>query len=93
MDYKDFVKKYNIELTQQQQVAVQSMDAANLLLAVPGSGKTTVLVIRIGYMIICRGIAPESILAITYSREAAKELKIRFASIFGNDLAGKIYTV
>ena len=91
MDYKDFVKKYNIELTQQQQVAVQSMDGANLLLAVPGSGKTTVLVIRIGYMVICKGIAPESILAITYSREAAKELKLRFASIFGNELAGKVH--
>ena len=91
MDYKDFVKKYNIELTQQQQVAVQSVDGANLILAVPGSGKTMVLVIRIGYMILCSGVSPDHVLAITYSREAAKELKLRFASIFGNELAGKIY--
>ena len=91
MDNKDFVKKYNIELTQQQEAAVQSVDGANLILAVPGSGKTMVLVIRIGYMIHCSGVSPDHILAITYSREAAKELKLRFASIFGDELAEKVH--
>ena len=91
MDYKDFVKKYNIQLTQQQEAAVQSVDGASLILAVPGSGKTMVLVIRIGFMILCSGISPDRILAITYSREAAKELKLRFASIFGDELAEKVH--
>lgn len=91
MEFKEFAEKYNLNLTKQQEDAVRSVDGANLILAVPGSGKTTVLVIRIGYMVICKGIAPENIVSITYSREAAKELKIRLASIFGKELAGRVY--
>ena len=91
MDYIEFAKRYNLSLTQQQEAAVQSVDGASLILAVPGSGKTMVLVIRIGFMILCSGISPDRILAITYSREAAKELKLRFASIFGDELAEKVH--
>ena len=56
-----------------------------LLLAVPGSGKTTVLVTRLGYMLCCCGIAPDQILTMTYTRAAAGEMKQRFAALFGQD--------
>ena len=65
MDWNEFVNTFPIQLNQQQQEAVQSTEGAVLLLAVPGSGKTTVLVTRLGYMIYCRNIHPESILTVT----------------------------
>ena len=88
--YRRFFENYHIKLNPQQERAVQAIDGANLILAVPGSGKTTVLVVRIGYMILCRGIKPESILAITFTNAAAKDMKKRFAKIFGDILANRI---
>lgn len=88
--YKSFREKYGIKLNQQQERAVQAVDGANLLLAVPGSGKTTVLVVRLGYMIICKGVAPNKILAMTYTTTAAKDMRKRFSSLFGSELGNKI---
>ena len=51
-DFLSFCKKYDIHLNSQQAQAVQAIDENVLLLAVPGSGKTTVLVARLGYMIL-----------------------------------------
>ena len=62
-EYLSFKQQYGIELNKQQERAVQSIAGANLLLAVPGSGKTTVLIARIGYMVHCKHISPNSILA------------------------------
>ena len=53
-----------------------------LLLAVPGSGKTTVIVARTGYLMYVAGVKPENILTITYTRAAAKEMKERFIKKF-----------
>ena len=61
MTFEEFQNKYNIKLNRQQADAVQSVEGPVLLLAVPGSGKTTVLVTRLGYMIYCKKIAPENI--------------------------------
>ncbi|WP_303833859.1 competence protein CoiA family protein [Ruminococcus flavefaciens] len=83
--YLGFKKKYDIDLNKQQERAVQSITGANLLLAVPGSGKTTVLITRIGYMIHCKNIAPESILALTYTTKAAAEMEARYKAKFGDD--------
>lgn len=88
--YKSFREKYGVKLNQQQERAVQAVDGANLLLAVPGSGKTTVLVVRLGYMIICKGIAPNKILAMTYTTAAAEDMRKRFSSLFGSELGNKI---
>ena len=74
MDWNEFVNTFPIQLNQQQQEAVQSTEGAVLLLAVPGSGKTTVLVTRLGYMIYCRNIQPESILTVTYTVAATKDI-------------------
>lgn len=57
-----------------------------LLLAVPGSGKTTVLVSRIGYLI-AQGVPPENILTMTYTVSAARDMSRRFAAFFGQPLA------
>lgn len=85
MTYEEFDKKYMLRLNEQQKEAVRSVDGATLLLAVPGSGKTTVLVTRLGYMIFCRNINPSSILTMTYTVAATKDMRQRFVSMFGNE--------
>jgi len=79
-----------IELTAQQAEAVTAVDGCTLLLAVPGSGKTTVLVMRLGYMIFCEGIAPRDILTMTYTVAAAADMSRRFAAFFGEENAREV---
>lgn len=83
MTFDEFRKNYNIKLNPQQLDAVRSVDGPVLLLAVPGSGKTTVLVTRLGFMIYCCGIAPERILTLTYTVAATHDMARRFESYFG----------
>ena len=89
--YLLFKKRYNINLNKQQERALQAVEGSNLLLAVPGSGKTTVLVARLGHMVINKGISPENILAITYNNSAADEMRKRFSSLFGESIGARIY--
>lgn len=51
MTFGEFINKYNIQLNEQQLAAVKSVEKPTLILAVPGSGKTRVLITRLGYMI------------------------------------------
>ncbi len=90
MRYEDFLQKYDLKLNKQQSEAVQSVGGNVLLLAVPGSGKTTVLVSRLGYMIYGCGIEPESILTMTYTVSATHDMKSRFVSFFGNEYADRL---
>ena len=90
MDYREFAEKYALSLNRQQEEAVCAAEENVLLLAVPGSGKTTVLVARLGYALYCRGIAPESILTMTYTVAAAADMRKRFVSLFGEDLSGRL---
>ena len=83
MTLQEFITKFNVKLNKQQLEAVQSVEKPTLLLAVPGSGKTTVLVTRLGYMIYCLGIRPEEILTVTYTVAATNDMRKRFASILG----------
>ena len=62
--------------------SVMETEGPVLLLAVPGSGKTTVLVTRLGYMALCCGIDPARILAVTYTVAATRELRARFTARF-----------
>ena len=80
-----------IHLSAAQQQAIRKVDGAELLLAVPGSGKTTTLVARLGYMIRERQIPPENILVITFTRSAAADMQRRYASFFGEESAKKIH--
>lgn len=54
--YQLFKEKYRINLNKQQERALQAVEGSNLLLAVPGSGKTTVLVARLGHMVINKNL-------------------------------------
>lgn len=73
-----------------QKKAAQTTDGKNMLIAVPGSGKTTVLVARLGYMVFCKGISPREILAVTYTRAASADMRERFAKYFGRETADRI---
>lgn len=90
MEWQEFERKFPQKLNKQQKEAVQSVEGPVLLLAVPGSGKTTVLVTRLGYMIYAKGIAPEKILTVTYTVAATEDMAARFASLFGADMADRL---
>ena len=83
MTYEEFKSQYPIRLNRQQEEAVRQTDGPVLLLAVPGSGKTTVLVTRLGYMLHCKNIRPERVLTVTYTVAATKDMKARYISFFG----------
>lgn len=90
MTYEEFKEQFHVKLNEQQEEAVQAIDGPCLLLAVPGSGKTTVLVNRLGYMIYGRGIAPENILVLTYTVAATKDMAERFYSVFGDEYKDRL---
>ncbi len=90
MEWQEFERKFPQKLNEQQKEAVQSVEGPVLLLAVPGSGKTTVLVTRLGYMIYAKGIAPEKILTVTYTVAATEDMAARFASLFGTEMADRL---
>ena len=90
MTFEEFQNKYNITLNKQQAEAVQSVEGPVLLLAVPGSGKTTVLVTRLGYMIYCKGIVPENILTLTYTVAATRDMAERLEKYFGAELRERL---
>lgn len=90
MTFESFIEKYNIKLNTQQLEAVQAVEGPVLLLAVPGSGKTTVLVTRLGYMLYCRKIAPEAILTMTYTIAATADMRSRFRAVFGEEMSTRL---
>lgn len=77
-------RKHNINYTKDQEKALLHENSNLLLLAAPGSGKTTVVVGRIGSLIINKNVNPESILALTFSRASARDMENRFIKLFGN---------
>ena len=87
MTEKDFLDKYGQKLNNEQLMAVRTIEGPVLLLAVPGSGKTTVLVNRLGYMLSVKGIAPENILTLTYTVAATRDMARRFETLFGKEMA------
>lgn len=76
-------EQFHLSFTQQQLQAIETIDGPVLLLAVPGAGKTTVMVSRIASMIYEHGIAPSSILTITFSKAGARDMRRRYEGLFG----------
>ena len=83
LSFEEYKKEYGIILDDEQSKACERVDGKTLLLAVPGSGKTTVMIARLGYMTKALDISPHSILAITYSVAGTKEMKVRYERVFG----------
>ena len=90
MTYREFKKRSSLRLNAQQEAAVQQTEGPVLLLAVPGSGKTTVLVARLGYLLYCKGVPPRDILTVTYTVAATGDMKRRFSQLFGGEHAEEL---
>nr|WP_317325852.1 ATP-dependent helicase [uncultured Flavonifractor sp.] len=90
MTFDQFKASYGLSLDRQQEEAIRAVDGPVLLLAVPGSGKTTVLVSRIGYLVLGMGVDPDRILTMTYTVSAARDMRQRFAALFGPELAERL---
>lgn len=75
-------KNYNIKLNNQQREAVLHKDGPAIILAVPGAGKTTVLICRTANLIINHKVNPENILSVTFSKASALDMTNRFNSLF-----------
>ena len=90
MEFDQFKARFALRLDPQQEQAVQAADGPVLLLAVPGSGKTTALVTRLGFLRFVRQIPPEQILTTTYTVAAARDMSARFAAVFGAEEAGRM---
>ena len=75
-------KELNIDLNDVQKKAVMQTDGPLLLLACPGSGKTTTMIMRIGYLIEEKKVNPKRIKAITFSRASARDMTERFTRFF-----------
>ena len=80
-------------LNPEQQEAVQTVEGALLVHAGPGSGKTRVIVHRIAYMVSQAKIDPRQILAVTFSRKAADEMKKRLDELFEKPPAVTVSTI
>ena len=89
MTFEQYIDRFNIRLDDQQAEAVKC-DNLCLLLAVPGSGKTTTLVARLGYMIYVKGVGPEHILTVTYTNAATRDMKARFEKYFGGEYSDAV---
>ena len=73
-----------MNLSKEQKKAISHVNGPALVLAVPGAGKTTVLIHRIANLILNKNISPEKILSITFSKASARDMKNRFNSIYGD---------
>lgn len=85
------MEKFLSRLNKEQKIAVKSQEKSTLVLAGAGSGKTSVLTSRIAYLV-SLGVEPRSILAMTFTNKASKEMKSRILSMVENlELEEPIY--
>ncbi len=92
MDFFSYLKQdLHISLNEQQAEAVVAADRRILLEACPGSGKTTTLVARIAYQILCRDVCASNMLTLTFSRASARDMERRFVALFGSLISQPVH--
>ena len=80
--FKKKKQQLGVNLNPIQKQAVLNTEGPLLLLASPGSGKTTTIIMRIGYLIEVKGVLAHRIKAVTFSKAAALDMKERFSKFF-----------
>lgn len=75
---------FGITFNAQQKAALFAAEGKYLLIAVPGAGKTTVLVSRLAELILNHSANEKRILTVTFNRESARDMKRRFVKLFGS---------
>lgn len=84
-----FWKGLNVALTPEQQKAIAHVDGPLLVVAGPGSGKTTVITYRAAYLTQVAGVDPAALLVVTFTKAAADSMKARTARVAGASVAAR----
>ena len=81
---------YDAGLNEEQRTAVLCTDAPLVIVAGPGTGKTRTLTVRIAHLILEKLVAPENVLAITFTNKAAEEMRQRLDGLLGAEVAHRV---
>lgn len=91
--FKWLEEEKGVALSAQQRAAVTAVEGAGLLVATPGSGKTTVIVCRTAYLTRVKGVPPERILTLTYGKQSQRDMERRFAALFPELVGPRFSTI
>lgn len=88
--YFRFLESKGIYLDEEQLIATRSIDGPTRLIAGAGSGKTRVLISRVGYMLQHTNLKPSEMMLVTFTTKAANEMKERLIQLFSEEVIGEI---
>jgi len=77
-------------LNEKQRAAATCTDQSVIILAGPGTGKTRTLTVRMAHLLTAKGVAPEQMLAITFTNKAAEEMRARLTGLLGESTVGRL---